>query len=250
VNKEQYKKLCEKMGEYTLFKRIGIVDEEFDEISKRLLLPIEEKISQREIRGENLFLVVPPKSTVKRFEKIFEEKKVPYDIQKRIENLRKNFSELTKEPSSLHFMLRLTAPSEITHPFKIDKRYKVYKRWERIIGILRECDFESFSGMICAELRLDADKFRPISGLSFPRKLSLTPELISMLGESKLTGISMGFENSPLGVEDLMIIEENGVLSTRMKMIHKFFASTSLEDIVEDAYKHVMEIEKFIVEAK
>ncbi|WP_287588257.1 hypothetical protein [Candidatus Borrarchaeum sp.] len=103
---------------------------------------------------------------------------------------------------------------------------------------------EKFHGSCCAKLILNAKNVKLVGGLKFPQKLILPDVIINKFGESTLTGIKIGFEDSPLGVRSIKIERADDELILDIKTD---FETDSPQNILREVYETIVDIGKLMV---
>ncbi len=102
--------------------------------------------------------------------------------------------------------------------------------------------------MVCARYEFDWKKINLADVFPLPIELPLPLEISSKLGKSRINGLSIDFDDSPLGVENIKIerieINEKEKLVVTIGVSYNFVIS---REVLNKAFKNANEIINLIV---
>lgn len=206
------------------------------------------------VKGEINIRVIPPASKFSKELNELSKKSMPIKVKEEIERFKSFLMasiEEMKEKNVLTFFFRLNIPPWQEKKFinlnifeKILKERKVLEIFE----LLEKENFETTVGMVCARYEFDWKKIEPIDVLPFPLEFPLPLEISSKLGKSRINGISIDFNDSPLGVENIKMerveIDEKEKLVVSIRVSYNFVIS---RDVLNKAFKNTSEIINLLV---
>jgi len=188
-----------------------------------------------------------PQKTWNKIEELFKKKdyreKLVAEVQKENSKVTPEFLFSTLKGRQRFISFRLTAIARISCE---DFSKGLLPIQERVVA-LKQFGIKDFKATVCGEFNFNLKVFSPVGHLSLPADLPLDKSLAEKLGESRLVGFAVSFEDSPLGLNKVEIeIEEEDILSV---LLNSSFKSESLDNFVYNSYKHLMDIAKlFVVE--
>ena len=126
--------------------------------------------------------------------------------------------------------------------------HKCFPIFQKRVDHLRQYGIKEFEATICAMFGFRLKRFKLVGEFVLPVKLSLRPQLAEKLGGSRLEALGITFEESPLGLEKVLLFvdEEEDALFVYMTSSFK----TSLEGVVKNAFLHGKKISTLFVEEK
>ena len=132
---------------------------------------------------------------------------------------------------------------------KIDETVfsRIFPFAQKAFDVLNQYDIKKYNGTSCTTFIFSHDRFSVAGELVLPGKLTLRPEVVRKLGETELSGFYLSFKKSPLGLDTLRVLTEDGRLEIRPKIEFKL---TTTKNCVEDSFKHAKEVSLLFVEEK
>jgi len=144
-------------------------------------------------------------------------------------------------------LLILEVSSTRTEGSSEDNFYKVFRLAQKSYEFLEVYDIKKFDCTACTAFVFDSEKFRPVGELMLPTKVTLRPDLIKRLGETELSGVTMDFKKSPLGIDAVTISLEDAKL--RLRLVISYSLDT-IKDFLDRTFNHAKEVARLFVEEK
>jgi len=90
-------------------------------------------------------------------------------------------------------------------------------------------------------------KFKTLGELELPTKLALRSDIAKKLGETELSGLTINFKDSPLGIKEVGIelTKEDVMLN-----VITDFKLTTTENVIRNVYDHTVGVAKLFVEVR
>lgn len=196
-----------------------------------------------------VYLVFPPKQYLDRASELLTVTKMSKAtrlfVQQKKESAEECLKERAKYPPALFFALHFedTSGSGFS-PEVIPKILEVKIIKSNLDFLLKKVYRRSRYGYVCATLQYDASKFKFVGGI-VPAPLPV-PKLISnKLGEPSLNSITLGFENSPIGLEEVQTEKKNAQLVLTLKIARKV---NNFKDLYPKVLNEAIEIAQLLVQ--
>jgi len=150
-----------------------------------------------------------------------------------------------KEKEKRLFVISMVASNK---HFTDEDFSKCFSILQKRIDFLEQYSIKEFEATTCSRFGFGLKRFKPVGELVLPAKLSLRPQLAEKLGESKVTGFGIDFEESPLGLMGVLldVREEENILY--ISLTSRF--QTKLENLIKNAYEHGKRISHLFVEER
>lgn len=155
---------------------------------------------------------------------------------------------LKKKKEKKEKILLATSLSPSNEYLSEEDLHKCFPILQKRMDHLRQYGMKEFEAMTCARFGFRLKRFKLVGEFVLPVKLSLRPQLVEKLGEPRLEALGIAFEESPLGLENVILIvdEEEDALFVNITSSFK----TSLEGVVKNAFLHGKKISNLFVEEK
>jgi len=161
--------------------------------------------------------------TVKNDEK--EEQDGKKEAKKDLEALRKQSKKLEKELESMDQSMKQKTFLQIKHHFTSDFYLSDYiklmrnipPKIKRLFDVLDKNSEKSIKTIICSFNEVNAEKYS-FREFEFPQKILLPTQIEKKLGAAKITGFQLGFEESPLGINQIELEKNKEELRLKIKM--------------------------------
>jgi len=206
------------------------------------------------MEGEVSIRIIPSASKISKELNELSKKSLPSKVREEV-NRFKSFLmaslEDMKGKDALRFFFRLSIPLwEEKKIINLDTFKKILndKKVLEIFDVLEKENFETTSGMVCARYEFDWKKINLADVFPLPIELPLPLEISSKLGKSRINGLSIDFDDSPLGVENIKIerieINEKEKLVVTIGVSYNFVIS---REVLNKAFKNANKIINLIV---
>lgn len=196
------------------------------------------------------FAMVPSKSQLNQLERKLKSlkkelnKKISTELKRDLKtkpNIRVELLPSIKEKSKIGLMIEIRLRENENY----DNLYKIFPLFQKIIS-LPQMFFKNIEGTSCTDFSFDAKKFKTTGAFELPAKIYLSPELISKIGETRISGLQLVFNKSPLGIRSVGAKLENGKISVSVSTSYKFVAT---KDSLPKTYHHNLQVAELFVEA-
>jgi hypothetical protein len=94
----------------------------------------------------------------------------------------------------------------------------------------------TYSGKICTVFRLRKTKFDTTGAITLPYHVDLDPRTVRLIGQAEVRGLSIGFNESPLGMKSILVTALDDYLEVRIIFEYK---SKSLEGLLRKNFDMV-----------
>lgn len=155
-----------------------------------------------------------------------------------------------EKPDENHVFVMLKAQPKFTEEKSIRMdtldKFLENKELRSILDLIEDIWPKPLYMTTCAEYEYEADKFKPIGGLSLPTQIPLPAELGTRFGESELNGFSIRFKESAMGLEYIQISLEND--TSIVVSIRTSYELTQPKEMLRKAYELHNNIANLLVE--
>lgn len=183
--------------------------------------------------------------------------KVSKELKNSVEQYRKELKKL-RAKVFVSFEMGFN-PQEKQGMFKIDlfpegdrgileeKFLKPFSTVQKVIDTLTHYKIEKLDGTSCTKFVFNPKVFRIVGELVLPADITLRSDLTKKLGMSQLSGLMIGFKESPIGISKVEIEFEKENLTVRVITDYKL---VTLEDMIMKAYIHSKQVANLFMEEK